>query len=136
MCSLRVMRIARSTGGAAVGEAVSEPERKGETANRFKGTMLNSGGVWDMPTRDLAQGLSVGLLREAAAIISNRRIRHRGRVARVRALLVRGLERRGVHRRRDPPSRAEPPRRETFARSPKQIPRNYIVEDLFVGCIR
>jgi hypothetical protein len=75
------MRIARSNGGAAVGEAVSGPERKGETANRFKGTMLNSGGVWDMPTRDLAQGPPIGLLREAAAKISNRRIRHRGHVA-------------------------------------------------------
>ncbi len=80
-CSLRAMRIARSIGGAAVGEAVSGPERKGETANRFKGTMLNSGGVWDMPTRDLAQGPPIGLLREAAAEISNRRIRHRGHVA-------------------------------------------------------
>jgi hypothetical protein len=75
------MRIDRSTGGAAVGEAVSGPERKGETADRFKGTMLNSGGVWDMPTRDLAQGPPFGLLREATAKISNVRIRRRCRAA-------------------------------------------------------
>jgi hypothetical protein len=74
------MRIARSIGGATVGEAVSGPERKGETANRFKGTMLNSGSVWDMPTWDLAQGSSIGLLREAAAKISIGRIRHRSQV--------------------------------------------------------
>ena len=79
-CSLRAMRIARSIGGAAVGEAVSGPERKGETANRFKGTMLNSGGVWDMPTRDLALGPFIGLLREAAPTDSDRRHRRRGRV--------------------------------------------------------
>jgi hypothetical protein len=75
------MGIARGTSGAAAREAVSGPERNGEKADRFKGTMLNSGGVWDMPTRDLAQGPPFGLLREATAKISNVRIRRRCRVA-------------------------------------------------------
>jgi len=75
------MGIARSTGGAAATEAVSRTEQKGEIADRLKKTMLNSGGVWDMPTRDLAQGPPVGLLREATAKISNVRIRRRCRVA-------------------------------------------------------
>ena len=45
-----------------------------------KGTILKSGGVWDMPTRDLAQGPFIGHLRKAAATDMDERIRRRGRV--------------------------------------------------------
>ena len=74
------MGIACRTGGAAAAEAVSGPERQGETASRPKGTILKSGGVWDMPTRDLAQGPFIGHLRKVAATDMDGRNRRRGRV--------------------------------------------------------
>ena len=44
--------------------------------------MLNSGGVWDMPTRDLAQGPFIGHLCEAALTASDgRKRRHDGAVS-------------------------------------------------------
>ncbi len=83
--------------GAVEREAVSGPERKGETANRPKGTMLNSGGVWDMPTRDLALGPFIGHLREAVPTDSDRRHCRRGWVVPFPLHNLFGLDAFGFH---------------------------------------